>query len=109
MLFPLSLLGQPKVGVSRGRLPQGIISGLSGGDPGGPAAPHHFQCGGGHSGVPLDLAGGRRRRRSGQVVEGRYSLHCLFYAEDGLVASTNPVWLQGTFDTLMRLFDRVGF
>ena len=43
------------------------------------------------------------------MVEGRYSLHCLFYAEDGLVASTNPVWLQGTFDTLMRLFDRVGF
>ena len=28
--------------------------------------------------------------------------------EDGLVASTDPEWLQGEFDTLTGLFDRVG-
>ena len=30
------------------------------------------------------------------------------YADDGVVASTDPVWLQGSFDTLTGLFDRVG-
>ena len=32
----------------------------------------------------------------------------LFYAYDGLVVSTDPDWLKGGFDTLTRLFDRVG-
>ena len=32
----------------------------------------------------------------------------LFYAEDGMVASSDPGWLQGTFNTLVGLFDRVG-
>ena len=27
---------------------------------------------------------------------------------DGLVASTDPGWLQSEFDTLMGLFDRLG-
>ena len=31
-----------------------------------------------------------------------------FYMEDCLVASTEPEWLQGTFDTLTGLFKRVG-
>ena len=31
-----------------------------------------------------------------------------FYTEDGLVVSTDPVWLQGAFDTLTGLFDRAG-
>ena len=31
-----------------------------------------------------------------------------FYADDGMVASTNPGWLQTAFDTLTGLFDRVG-
>ena len=31
-----------------------------------------------------------------------------FYADDGLVASTDPVWLQLAFDFLTGLFDRVG-
>ena len=30
-----------------------------------------------------------------------------FYVDDGLVASTDPEWLQGAFDTLTGLFDRV--
>ena len=29
------------------------------------------------------------------------------YADNRMVASTNPGWLQTTFDTLTRLFDRV--
>ena len=32
-----------------------------------------------------------------------------FYADDGLVASTKPVWLQVVFGTLTGLLDRVGF
>ena len=34
--------------------------------------------------------------------------YTFFYADDGLVAWTDPVWLQGPFDTLTGLFDRVG-
>ena len=30
-----------------------------------------------------------------------------FYADGGMLASTEPVWLQTTFDTLVELFDRV--
>ena len=35
--------------------------------------------------------------------------HCsaFLYADDGLVASTDLVWLKGAFDTLTRLFDMV--
>ena len=32
----------------------------------------------------------------------------LFYADDGMVASYEPRWLQGAFNTLVSLFDRVG-
>ena len=32
----------------------------------------------------------------------------LFYADDGMVASSGPCWLQGSFNTLVVLFDRVG-
>ena len=31
-----------------------------------------------------------------------------FYADDGMVASTDPFWVQGSFDTLNGLFNRVG-
>ena len=31
----------------------------------------------------------------------------LFYADDGMVASSDPVWLQGAFNALVGLFDRV--
>ena len=31
-----------------------------------------------------------------------------FYANNGMVASTDSVWLQSAFDTLTGLFDRVG-
>ena len=39
--------------------------------------------------------------------EGRHQ-DALFYADDGMVASPDPRWLQWAFNTLVRLFDRVG-
>ena len=32
----------------------------------------------------------------------------MFYADDGMVALLEPVWLQGAFNALVGLFDRVG-
>ena len=32
----------------------------------------------------------------------------LFYSDDGMVASSDPVWLQGAFNALVGLFYRVG-
>ena len=32
----------------------------------------------------------------------------LFYADDIMVASSDPEWLWGSFSTLVRLFDWVG-
>ena len=42
---------------------------------------------------------------------GVEELQCaaFLYADDGLVASTDPVWLQGYFDTMTGLSDRDGF
>ena len=39
--------------------------------------------------------------------EGRHQA-ALFYADDGMVASSDPCWLQWDFATLVGLFDRVG-
>ena len=39
--------------------------------------------------------------------EGRHQV-ALFYADDGMVASSDPRWLQGAFNTLVVLFGRVG-
>ena len=39
--------------------------------------------------------------------EGRHQA-ALFYADDGMVASSDPHWIQGAFNTLVGLFDRVG-
>ena len=38
--------------------------------------------------------------------EGRYQAD-LFYADDGMVASSDPCWIQWAFDTLVSLFKRV--
>ena len=38
--------------------------------------------------------------------EGRHQV-ALFYANDGMVASSDPVWLQGAFNALKGLFERV--
>ena len=42
-----------------------------------------------------------------RVKEGRHQ-DALFYADDGMVASYDPCWIQGAFNTLVGLFDRVG-
>ena len=39
--------------------------------------------------------------------EGKHQT-ALFYADDGMVASSVPLWLQGAFNTLIGLFGRVG-
>ena len=39
--------------------------------------------------------------------EGRHQA-ALFYADDGMVASSDPRWLQWAFNALVRLFDCVG-
>ena len=44
--------------------------------------------------------------RGGLGKEGRYQA-ALFYADDGMVASSEPRWLQGAFNTLFSLFDRM--
>ena len=44
---------------------------------------------------------------NGRGQEGRHH-NALFYADDGMVASPDPRWIQGDFGTLVGLFDRVG-
>ena len=44
--------------------------------------------------------------RGDLVQEGRHQA-ALFYAKDGMVASSDPVWIQGAFNALVSLFDRV--
>ena len=39
--------------------------------------------------------------------EGRHQT-ALFYTDGGMVASSEPAWLQGAFKALVGLFDRVG-
>ena len=39
--------------------------------------------------------------------EGRHQA-ALLYADDGMVASSDPIWHQGAFNALVGLFDRVG-
>ena len=45
--------------------------------------------------------------RGGAGWEGRHQA-ALFYADNGMVASSDPAWLQGAFNALVGLFDRVG-
>ena len=47
-------------------------------------------------------AGGQGR--SGQ--EGRHQ-KSLFYVDDGMIAPSDPVWLQGAFSTMVGMFDWV--
>ena len=39
--------------------------------------------------------------------EGRHQ-SALFYANDGMVVSSDPAWLQGAFTALVAIFDRGG-
>ena len=53
--------------------------------------------------VIVEVSYDRSRRRQ----EGRHQ-NSLFYADDIMVASSDPRWLQGVFGTLAGLFDRLG-
>ena len=55
--------------------------------------------------VTVVVAGAEERGERGK--EGSYQA-ALFYAEDDMVALSDPRWLQGAFYTLVVLFDRVG-
>ena len=55
--------------------------------------------------VKTVIAGAEERGERGK--EDRHQA-ALFYADDGTVASSDPRWFQGAFDTLVGLFDRVG-
>ena len=55
--------------------------------------------------VKLSVEEAEKRGERGK--EGRHQA-ALFYADDSMVASSNPRWLQWAFNTLVRLFDRVG-
>ena len=55
--------------------------------------------------VAVMIAGAEEQGERGQ--EGRHQSD-LFYADGGMVAFSDPRWLQGEFNTLVGLFDRVG-
>ena len=42
----------------------------------------------------------------GHIKESRHQ-NALFYANDSMVTSLEPIWIQGAFITLVGLFDRV--
>ena len=55
--------------------------------------------------VNVMVEGAEERGKRGQ--EGRHQ-NSLFYADDGMIASSDSQWLQGAFSTLIGLFNRVG-
>ena len=55
--------------------------------------------------VALAMAENEKRGERGN--EGRHQA-ALFYVDDGMVAFSDPRWLQWAFDTLVSLFERVG-
>ena len=55
--------------------------------------------------VTMELAEAEKRRERGN--EGRHQA-ALFYADESIVASSDPRWLQWEFDTLVSLFYWVG-
>ena len=55
----------------------------------------------------LHLATQEAERRGEKGRERRHQA-ALFYADDGMIASSDPWWLQWAFMILVGLFDRVG-
>ena len=49
----------------------------------------------------------RAEERSGRGQEGRHQ-NSLLCVDDGMVASSDPRWIQGSFSTLFGLLNRVG-
>ena len=54
--------------------------------------------------VTMALAEAAKQGERGN--EGRHQ-YAIFYSDDGMVASSNPRWLQWIFDTLVSIFERV--
>ena len=46
----------------------------------------------------------------GKGETGREGQHqsAVFYADNGMVVSSDPAWIQGAFNSLVAIFDRVG-
>ena len=55
--------------------------------------------------VAVMVEGAEEQGERGQEVRHQSAIFC---ADDGMVALSEPHWLQGAFDTLVGLFDRVG-
>ena len=55
----------------------------------------------------LQIATQEAERRGERGREGQHQ-SALFYADDGMLASSDPRWLQWAFTQLVGLFDRVG-
>ena len=55
--------------------------------------------------VTLEVEEADKRRERGK--EGRHQA-ALFYADDGMVASSDPCWLHWAFNALVGLFEYVG-
>ena len=55
----------------------------------------------------VTLATAEAEKRGERGNEGRHQA-ALLYADDGMVASSDPRWLQWAFYTLVSLFERVG-
>ena len=55
--------------------------------------------------VTLEVAESEKRREMGKEVRHQAAL---FYADDGMVAVSDPRWLQLAFNSLVGLFERVG-
>ena len=53
--------------------------------------------------VVVEKEGGQ----DGRGQEGLYQIVFL-YADDGVLASSDPGWLQGAFNTLVGIFDQMG-
>ena len=105
-----------------------------GSHPGQPTAANHIQCGGGCGGLPLgslvvelyrgDISGDKEdvAQTTGMMIWNGYDGQRraeeehqrlmvraeLLYANERMVASTDPGWLQSAFDTPTGIFDRVG-
>ena len=55
----------------------------------------------------VTLAVEEAEKRGERGWEGRHQA-TLFYADNGMVVSSDPCWLQWAFNTLVGLFDHVG-
>ena len=58
-----------------------------------------------HHWLTIAVTEAENRRERGR--EGRHKA-ALFYADDGMLASSDPQWLQCAFTQLVGIFDRVG-